>query len=245
MGNEEMLSTFDVLYNNITSNQAPGLNIYEISLLLTRAENEIVKNYFTPKGNRYQEGYDGSPKRQSDFAVLVDTYASTEEKSLNDKLDVRSHVFGIPKDVFLILNEEIRELNADGEYGSVYTVVPLAFEEYSRLMQKPYKWPLKDQFWRLVTGKNDEDVPLAELVGRSGSKTLEYFLRYVRRPKPIILGNLAEIDSSLKIEGKSNAQECELPEHLHMEIVQRAVELAKLIWAGDINATIEAGQRSE
>lgn len=245
MGNEEMLSTFDVLYNNITSNQAPGLNIYEISLLLTRAENEIVKNYFTPKGNRYQEGYDGSPKRQSDFSKLVCNKPIREEGILLNvaKLDQRSHVFLIPDEVFLMLNEEIREYRQVGnlvEYGSVYTVVPLAYDEYSRLMQKPYKWPLKNQFWRLTSDG------YSELIGRADENyELEYFVRYVRRPKPIILGNLAEIDDTLKIEGQSDAQECELPEHLHMEIVQRAVELAKLIWAGDINATIEAGQRSE
>lgn len=49
----EFSDQFDVLYNNITSNQAPGLNEYEKSLFLTKAEKEIVKNYFTAnsKGN--------------------------------------------------------------------------------------------------------------------------------------------------------------------------------------------------
>ena len=34
---EEMDNMFDVLYNNITSNQAPGLNAYEKSVFLTKA----------------------------------------------------------------------------------------------------------------------------------------------------------------------------------------------------------------
>jgi len=34
---EEMSNEFDVLYNNVSSNQAPGLNEYEKSVLLTKA----------------------------------------------------------------------------------------------------------------------------------------------------------------------------------------------------------------
>ena len=34
----EFSDQFDVLYNNITSNQAPGLNEYEKSVVLTKAE---------------------------------------------------------------------------------------------------------------------------------------------------------------------------------------------------------------
>ena len=65
-----MSSVFDALWNNIASNQAPGLNEYEKSLFLTKAQYEIVKNYFNPRGNKYQQGFDGSPKRQSDFSTL-------------------------------------------------------------------------------------------------------------------------------------------------------------------------------
>lgn len=34
---QEFSDEFDVLYNNITSNQAPGLNEYEKSVFLTKA----------------------------------------------------------------------------------------------------------------------------------------------------------------------------------------------------------------
>lgn len=49
---EEMSNEFDVLYNNITSNQAPGLDEYEKSLFLTKAQDEIIKAYFNPKLNK-------------------------------------------------------------------------------------------------------------------------------------------------------------------------------------------------
>ena len=46
----------DVEYNNITSNQAPGLNEAEKSMFLTKAEYEVVMNHFSAnsKGNNLQ-----------------------------------------------------------------------------------------------------------------------------------------------------------------------------------------------
>ena len=52
MTTQEFSNEFDVLYNNIMSNQAPGLDEYEKSVFLTKAQNEILKNYFNPKGNK-------------------------------------------------------------------------------------------------------------------------------------------------------------------------------------------------
>ena len=53
---EEFSNEFDILYNNVMSNQAPGLDEYEKSVFLTRAQDDIVKRYFTPKGNKDFEG---------------------------------------------------------------------------------------------------------------------------------------------------------------------------------------------
>ena len=42
MTNDEFSSQFDIYYNNVTSNAAPGLNEYEKSVFLTRASEDIV-----------------------------------------------------------------------------------------------------------------------------------------------------------------------------------------------------------
>ena len=75
MTTAEFSNEFDVLYNNIMSNQAPGLNEYEKSVFLTKAQNELVKNYFNKKslGNQEKEGFDENPKRQIDFSYLIST----------------------------------------------------------------------------------------------------------------------------------------------------------------------------
>ena len=73
----------------------------------------------------------------------------------------------------------------------------------------------------------------------------DYKIRYVKRPKPIILANLADEYSNVSIEGINTITECELDPILHPEILQRAVELAKSAYTGDLKSSVELGQRSE
>lgn len=71
MTNREFSDEFEILYNSITSNQAPGLDEYEKSVFLTKAQDEIVKAYFNPRSNKTQEGFDGNERRQIDFSMIT------------------------------------------------------------------------------------------------------------------------------------------------------------------------------
>ena len=104
----EFSNEFDLLYNSITSNTAPSINEYEKSVFLTKAQEEIIKTHFTPKGNRYMEGIDDSPKRQTEFSQLISSAiypngAITEIKS-GTSIDIRSKFFLMPADLMFILN---------------------------------------------------------------------------------------------------------------------------------------------
>ena len=238
MDHTEFSNGFDVLYNNIMSNAAPGINEYEKSVLLTKAQDEVLKNYFNPKGNKYQEGFDGSAKRQIDFSGLISVKEGT---LLNGQagFDFRAKIYRMPEDVFLIINET---LTTD---TGVKQVVPISFDEYSRLMSRPYKEPLKYQAWRLVTEGSGSDNIIVELIPHSGETVSKYTIRYVRRPKPIVLVDLASEYGDVSINGVSTISECELNPLIHEEILQRAVEMAKIVYTGDANGLLQSGQRSE
>mgnify|MGYP004469927527 CR=1 FL=1 len=308
MSVEEMDNMFDVLYNNITSNQAPGLNAYEKSVFLTKGQDEILKNYFNPKskGNNTQEGFDGSVKRQVDFSMLTtvattsatsytyslvsdktdkdnkpvysrtettvstpqSTYSYTEAYDANGKVlkdtmgnvlytrnggtdvsgfgtplfDMRENTKSItlPSKLMYAINEMVEVTRNNKEV--LLQVVPVKFDEYSRLMCKPYKRPLKFQAWRLT---NNDVVNKADIVVGPSDTLTKYTIRYVRRPNPIIVSNL----DGLTIEGKDTTTECELDPILHEEILQRAVELAKIAWTNtgqdNLQVVMQAGQRSE
>ena len=285
MTNQEFSNEFDVLYNNIMSNQAPGLDEYEKSVFLTKAQNELVKNYFNPKGNKYQEGYDGSAKRQVDFSQLIKNYRLNADYLVTPfftslvpwaEIDTLSpptkDVVAIAwptnypdddgqngfikdsgfKSVFLIINENVLVKDTLNNRNKILQVIPIRFDEYTRLMSKPYHRPNKNQAWRIIVGKETEEKSptqskykpraFCELHIGNNNEFLEYSIRYLRRPSPIILTDLPD---ELSIGGVSTLTECELDPEIHPEILQRAVELAKAAYVGDLNSTIELGKRSE
>lgn len=244
MTTQEFSNEFDVLYNNIMSNQAPGLDEYEKSVFLTKAQLEILKNYFNPKGNKYGQGFDENAKRQIDFSTLI-TVAKPSQYTPEGgyvKFDDRSQLYKMPQDILLMLNET--GINTVDGVKRLISIIPMNYEEYARLMSKPWKQPLKNQGWRLFQSTGGVDF-ISEVVIKYNSSLADYKIRYVKRPKPIILANLADEYSNVSIEGINAITECELDPILHPEILQRAVELAKSAYTGDLKSSVELGQRSE
>lgn len=295
MNNTEFSNQFDVLYNNITSNQAPGLNEYEKSVFLTKAQDEVLKNYFSPRSNPKQEGYDDSIKRQADFSGLMREGSGVVDASPTSQFDPRSIVYKVPTDVYLIINEQVI-LKSGTTTKGIRQILPVNYEEYRRLMSKPYKEPLKYQAWRLFTSTESNSFNgqrIAEIILTSTDKgsayTKEYKIRYIKFPKPIILSDFSNsFGEDISINGYNGSEEnysdsaaaaewdawfnggtltpkgqdstrptprhatvksiwnpCELDPVIHEEILQRAVELAKVAWSGDLNAELQSGQRSE
>lgn len=272
----EMSNAFEVYYNNIMSNQSPGIDEYEKSVLLSRAELELVKNYYNPKGNKYQEGYDDSAKRQYDFSVLntlkkyiedtrndisfTKVWTNKESVIIHDKNDVfndnfmddrfNRYTFKAPEDFLFFLNEEAYIEKVVGlpnmTLRSAAIVTPINYEEYTVNRGGVYKYPAaRHECWRLITNGDLEQNREVEIIAPYNYKIVGYTMRYVRKPKPIILTNIQE-EYGTTIDGYGEVSECELPEAMHEEIVQRAVEIAKGIYrTGETETLVNLGQRSE
>ena len=321
MTNQEFSNEFDVLYNNIMSNAAPGLDEYEKSVFLTKAQDEIVKAYFNPKTNKVHEGFDGNEKRQIDFSMIMRsaTFKNTiytpvvgpgepvtpdfgdgeqsgplkvSQKDLNaiipsiskdwvtvshaDSIvvpdgwtlsevivdrgeglqdtqaivlspfqdaffDNRNNTKAVElnKDILMFINEYV--IVTRGEQKVRLTVIPINYNEYSRLMSKPYKRPLKFNSWRLLD--NSDAKNRAELIVGPNDTITQYTIRYVKRPNPIVLSDLEE---GLSLgDNVSTETPCELDPILHPEILQRAVELAKAAYTGDLTSQVALGQTSQ
>jgi len=225
------------------------LDEYEKSVLLTQAQDIIVKSYFDGSLNPQGQGFDDSTRRQVDFSSLI-TVATLSTSGATSKFDERGIMFKLPLmgvtantcDVLFVLNEKLdcnTITNATGPvYGptKTYVVVPISHKEYDREMSKAYAQPLKKQAWRLfqndATGFDvDTELIVNESIAKKykaspsavGDIRIVYKMRYVRRPKPIVLVDLPD---GLSIDGVTAETQCELNPILHVDILNKAVELA-------------------
>ena len=294
------------------SNQAPGLDEYEKSVFLTKAQDEIVKAYFNPRLNKVQQGFDGNETRQIDFSMLIKTTVATGVTNVTRLYPMNnSKFFAVPNRIMMFINETLMVTrDSNPKY---LTVIPLEYTEYNRLMSKPFKRPTKNQAWRVITNTVTSETStktdyatIATIIATSKDKEYKtifdaingkaltfsgsgdsftltdisnvtftatekanlekyinynvnteqavveiipgptdiitsYTVRYVARPRAIILSTL----DGVTIEGQQNTQTFELDPILHHEILQRAVELAKAAYTGDLNSQIALGQSSE
>lgn len=255
MGIEEFSISFDVRYNNISSNRAPSLNGYEKSVFLTQAQDELMRTYFFTSGEGLK-GFDGNQKRQIDFSNLIRAGVGEFENVPPYQLfDPRAYVFKLSEEdkVMFIINEALHFINpSDESTKTIRQVIPISYDEYTRIMSKPYKEPKKDLAWRLLVDgtvhNQDESISVlkkADIIIRNTDildylpsdrqnvdDYVRYIYRYVKYPRPIILTDLTAYGPNIKIHGEVGPSECELDETVHEEILQKAVELAKNAWAG-------------
>lgn len=225
MTTQEFSNMFDTLLNSYNTEAMFGeavskadivLDEYEKSVLLTQAQDFIVKSYFDRTLNYQGQGFDDSTRRQVDFSTLIKVNTATKAES-STPFDSRGILYTMPERVLIILNEKVT-IN-----GKDYVVVPINYKEYDRQMSKAFTQPLKKQCWRLFQNNSNTDF-LAEIIPYKGSEISKYTIRYIERPTPIVLADISA--DGLDIDGVSAVTECTLNPILHMDILNKAVELA-------------------
>nr|DAG98507.1 MAG TPA: hypothetical protein [Crassvirales sp.] len=279
MTKEEFYQEFNVLYNNINSNVVTGLSSYEISVFLTKGQEQLVKEYFNPLGNKYKQGYDDSAKRQIDFVNLT-SYIEAPASAFPQTIDSRAIAFVLPQDLLFIINEKLKivytykEGNTNKTLTKEAVILPITNSDYNRLMSKPFGEPLRKQAWRLLQNNQRNaayvipnifyrlkdasfnttyGVVLKSNISYLTGPVYTYKLKYIRKPRPIIVEPLVGEYQGLTIDGKvgnepiyNGTSPCELNEEIHREIVQRAVEIAKGSYPADNTQIItQLGERSE
>lgn len=251
MTNSEFSDTFTTLLSSYNTQAQFGeqaskreivLDEYEKSVFLTQAQDIVIKSYFDGTLNQQGQGFDDSARRQMDFSPLIKV-AELSPAVSGVPFDDRGIVYQLPTDVLFILNEKltvktIKSLDPttydNNGKGKGYVIVPISYKEYNREMSKPYAQPLKKQAWRLFQNMsagfdiNSELIPRWNIVRTDtpaavGDTEFIYKIRYVKRPRPIILEDLP---NELEIDGKTKFSSCELNPIIHTDILNKAVELA-------------------
>ena len=223
MTNTEFSNEFDIQYNNIMSNAAPGLDEYEKSVFLTKAQEQIVIELYNGKSGL---PFEKNEEVRRYLSNLSDTIVLNEK--LTDKLGLTktSVFFQIPERVWFITYESAR---LDDERlgclnGTEAVVVPASQDYFFKIQKNPFRGPSETRALRLDMADN-----VIEVVSDYNIK--EYLIRFLKRPNPIVLVDLSTIGQGLSIDGVSTPTECELNPVTHRSILDRAVLLAKTAWS--------------
>ena len=244
MSIEELNNEFDIHYNSIAGQSSPNLDLYEKSIFFTKAQLELVKDYYDPQSNRKQKGFEASEKRRTDLKELIKNYKSLIYFSDDNAIDSNSKFFNIPNDVFIITNEKGIIKDTGCFEGKSLNIKPMTQDEYNIQIDNPFKRPNEKVAWRLDFSKINNNK-VVEIVT---PYKIEYNLRYIKYPKPIILGDLDILfpSENLSIDGQTSPSTCELDIEIHKEIVDRAVELALRDYKpSGLESKIQIDQRNE
>ena len=233
---QEFSIEFDILYNNLASNAAPPINEYEKSVLLTKAQSDIVLELYSGR-NQLGLSFESNEEARQYLKILivkasVDLSTSTPIKYNNysrytiDK-DWRSSVlFSIKEEIENIVNSDTKS------YINTYPVVPISTDTLESTIKNPFKGPKKNR--RAVI--TDTEQGSSYLYVDAPSNTCNYNEWYIRYPYPIILPNIEEEGLTVGdvecVEYITDGLSCELPKSLHYTILERAVQLAKMAYIG-------------
>lgn len=217
MNIQEFSREFDILYNNIMSNQAPGLNEYEKSVFLTQAQEQLIREIYSGKS---AYSFEVTEEMTTYIKSIVQQVELTNKTT--DKVGLHEHsvFFQVPQDILFITYEAISY--QDSQCGENYeaTVVPITQDVYSKTIRNPFRRPNLNRVLRLSIGE------FSELISNNEIKS--YKIRYIKKPEPIILEDLSQYGVS--IDGKTEPTECSLNSIMHRPILIQAVQLAKIMW---------------
>lgn len=218
---------FDIYWNNIASNKAPGLNSYEKSVLLTKAQEDVVLSLYNGR-NPLMEGFEQTEQLRRHLASIIREATlfplePSEYSPFPKGVSPKSKFFQLPEKLWFITYEAaVTPESKDNkcESQAFIRVIPITQDQYHRVRKNPFRGAYGNKALRLDLQDN-----VVEVV--SEKDIASYYVRYIEKLTPIVLDNF---DSDMTIEGEHIKTECQLDSSLHDEILQRAVAYAKAIW---------------
>lgn len=230
MTTEEFSNEFDILLNSYRDLKPYGitesitsveLDEYEKSVLLTTAQEQIIKEYYTGK-NVFGESFEEKEETRKYLDQLIKLGVSSKENLQHlTPLHYKKQFFKVKKDVWFIIYEEAEtgeNIDICDSYVTI-PVTPVSYDKYHKTIRNPFKFKGKNVALRVDIGDN-----LVELVSEKTLKQYRY--KYITKPTPIILTNLKSSLNNLTIDGISEVTECILNPAIHRDILERAVLLA-------------------
>ena len=213
---QELSNLFDTLLQPYITKDVSGeqntlaFDEYEKSIFLTKAQEQIVLEL-------YQE-LEQSEENRKYLSNLIKTgnyvpVGEQDETLINNTF--KSYKVEIEDSVLFMIYEQCTLSDDDNCINSrIVSVVPTIHDDLDKVLKNPFKSPNNRKVIRL-----DFDNKI-ELISKYNISN--YKVRYLKKPNPIILVKLED----LNIDKKQEVSNGETNPILHERIVQRAVQLA-------------------
>lgn len=221
---EELSNQFDVLvssyrrfkdFDNREILDSVEFNEYEKSYFLTKAQNEIVTSLYNGRNNS-GESFESTEELRRYLSNLVKEARLspiTNTSGMVLGINSSSKFFTLPKDVWFITYESAYLDDAKcGSYNPI-DVVPVTQDEYNEIKNNPFRGLSDRRALRLDLSDGVVEIVCKYIVN-------SYYLRYLRKPKPIVL---VDMPNQLTIDGEGKTSACELHEAIQQKILDRAV----------------------
>lgn len=224
MTTQEFSDAFDTLvssyrrfkdFDNKEILDSVEFNEYEKSYFLTKAQDELVIALYNGR-NVSGESFESTEELRRYLSNLVKEarlQPITNTSGLVIGIGSNSKFFTLPQDLWYITYEAVDIDGARCSALSPMDVYPVTQDDYNKTKRNPFRGANDRRALRL-----DLSDGVIEIVCKYIVK--DYYVRYLRKPKPIVLVNMP---NNLTIDGVGKKSECELHEALHQRILERAV----------------------
>ena len=216
MNVQEFSNSFDTLLQPYIAKESfseqnnLAFDEYEKSIFLTKAQEQIVLEL-------YQELEQSEEVRKYlSNLIKTDNYVpigEQDETLINNNF--KSYKVEISNDILFMIYEQCTLSDENNCINNkIVSVVPTIHDDLDKVLKNPFKSPNSRKVIRLDFGNKIELI--------SKYNISNYKVRYLKRPNPIILVKLED----LNIDKKQEVSNGETNPILHERIVQRAVQLA-------------------
>lgn len=219
MDYKEFKTEFNLAYNNISSNQAPGLDDAEISMYLSKAQVTLVDALYAE--------YEKSEEARRKLANLVETarLSTVTVSDANKLYPEYTTIFAEPDDLRYIVNEQVRMNNKADKCirNTTIDIQPTLHDELDDIIKNPYRFNLHRGL-RLDTSNGIEIL--------TKDKNIDYYqIRYIKNPEPIFIYSSSDYDDTIDGQTAPTTSQVgvdlgSLPKETHRQIVEIAAKLA-------------------
>ena len=208
---------FDLKIDKVDSLSKSDFNVAEKDWLLNEAQLVLVKTRYGVRNND-RLGFEGNQKRIDDLSSLV------IKSPLQPALIPTSHSNGVLEvklsDLIYPYLFLIRTYGASEDCEDLISLKFVQHDDLNYLLDDPFNSPSKFEI-PYNFGRSSSSTGSSLYIYPAGVNLSKVFIDYIKIPRQVNLGNYTYIDGNVLPQTSS-----ELPEHLHNEIVDVAVQIA-------------------